>query len=243
MGGEDRFGAMTRSIMDGEDEDAERLARAALAEGLDPMEVITRGFVPGVNAVGRAFGCNEIFLPDLVRAGVAMKAAMKVLEPAIAKRGAARASAGTVVLGTVKGDIHEIGKNLVATMLSANGFQVHDLGVDVPPEAFVDKAREVRAGLVGVSALLTTTMPGQAKVVQLLRAADLQPRVKVIVGGAPVTRDWVGEIGADGFSEDAMGAVHVARELLGIIPDSGTDMAEAAARGTAKGAAAPGGVR
>jgi len=221
MAGDDRFGAMTKSIMDGEDEDAGRLAREALAAGVDPMEAINRGFVPGINAVGQAFGCNEIFLPDLVRAGVAMKAAMKVLEPEIAKRGAARASAGTVVLGTVKGDIHEIGKNLVATMLSANGFQVHDLGVDVPPETFVAKAKELKADLVGVSALLTTTMPGQAKVVQLLREAKLQSRVKVIVGGAPVTRDWVGEIGADGFSEDALGAVHVARELLGAAVKAG----------------------
>jgi methanogenic corrinoid protein MtbC1 len=116
----------------------------------------------------------------------------------------------------VKGDIHEIGKNLVGTMLAANGFQVHDLGVDVSPEAFVSKAKDVKADLIGVSALLTTTMPGQAKIVQMLRAEKLHPRVKVIVGGAPVTREWVSEIGADGFSEDAMGAVQVAQDLLGV---------------------------
>jgi corrinoid protein of di/trimethylamine methyltransferase len=209
------YAAMTKSITEGEDEDAARLAREALAQGVDPMDAITRGFVPGINEVGRAFGCNEIFLPDLVRAGVAMKAAMQVLEPEITRRGAARPTAGTVVLGTVKGDIHEIGKNLVATMLAANGFAVHDLGVDVAPETFVARAREVKADVIGISALLTTTMPGQAKVVALLREANLRGRVKVIVGGAPVTREWVAEIGADGFSEDAMGAVDVARSLVG----------------------------
>lgn len=214
MAGDEIYAAMTKSILEGEDEDAARLAQEAVTSGADPMDAITRGFVPGINEVGRAFGCNEIFLPDLVRAGVAMKAAMKVLEPEIARRGAARASSGTVVLGTVRGDIHEIGKNLVATMLSANGFTVDDLGVDVAPEAFVARAKEVNADIIGISALLTTTMPGQAKVVALLEEADLRARVKVIVGGAPVTREWVAEIGADGFSEDAMGAVEVTRSLL-----------------------------
>jgi corrinoid protein of di/trimethylamine methyltransferase len=215
MAGDEIYAAMTKSILEGEDEDAARLAKEAVTSGADPMDAITRGFVPGINEVGRAFGCNEIFLPDLVRAGVAMKAAMKVLEPEIARRGAARASAGTVVLGTVRGDIHEIGKNLVATMLSANGFTVDDLGVDVAPEAFVARAKEVKADIIGISALLTTTMPGQAKVVALLKEANLHERIKVIVGGAPVTREWVAEIGADGFSEDAMGAVEVTRTLVG----------------------------
>ena len=209
------YAAMTRSITEGEDEDAARLAREALAGGVDPMDAVTHGFVPGINEVGRAFGCCEIFLPDLVRAGVAMKAAMRVLEPEIARRGAVRACTGTVVLGTVKGDIHEIGKNLVATMLAANGFAVHDLGVDVAPEAFVARAGELKADVIAISALLTTTMPGQARVIALLREARLRDRVKVIVGGAPVTREWVEEIGADGFSEDAMGAVEVARALVG----------------------------
>jgi len=217
MAGDEVFAAMTKSILDGEDEDAARLAQEALRSGVNPMDAITRGFMPGINEVGRAFGCNEIFLPDLVRAGVAMKAAMLVLEPEIARRGATRATAGTVVLGTVKGDIHEIGKNLVGTMLSANGFTVHDLGVDVAPEAFVTCAKEVKADVIGVSALLTTTMPGQAKVVALLREMNLAGRVKVIVGGAPVTREWVAEIGADGFSEDAMGAVEVTRDLVATV--------------------------
>jgi methylmalonyl-CoA mutase cobalamin-binding domain/chain len=123
---------------------------------------------------------------------------------------------GRVVIGTVKGDIHEIGKNLVGMMLSASGFEVHDLGVDVPFERFVEKAREVGADIVGVSALLTTTMTGQRNVVAALETAGLRPGVKVMVGGAPVTSGWADEIGADGYSEDAVGAVALARRLMGV---------------------------
>ncbi len=212
----DIYQAMTQSIIDGEPEQAEQLAREALALGLPPLDAINRGFVPGINAVGQEFGCGQMFLPDLVRAGAAMKAAVKALEPEMARLGATRDFVGTVVLGTIKGDIHEIGKNLVATMFTSNGFQVFDLGVDVAPEAFVLKAQEVNANLVGISALLTTTMLGQRKVVEALAQAGLRSRVKVLIGGAPVTRDWAAEIGADGYSEDAIGAVRLAKELLGV---------------------------
>ena len=210
------FQAMTQSIVDGEPEEAERLAREALAQGIAPLDAINHGFVPGINVVGQQFGCGEMFLPDLVRAGAAMKAAVKALEPEMVRLGATRSFVGTIVLGTIKGDIHEIGKNLVATMFTSNGFQVFDLGVDTAPEAFALKAREVNADLVGVSALLTTTMLGQRKVVEALEQAGLRPRVKVLIGGAPVTRDWAAEIGADGYSEDAIGAVRLAKGLLGL---------------------------
>lgn len=210
---EELFETMAQSIIDGEPEDAERLAREALAQGIEPLEAINRGFVPGVDEVGRGFGCGDLFLPDLVRAGAAMKAATKILEPEMLRRGSVRESAGTVVLGTIKGDIHEIGKNLVGTMFTAGGFTVHDLGVDVPFEAFVAKAKEVHADVVGISALLTTTMANQRKVIEALDKAGLRPKVKVFVGGAPVTRGWASEIGADGYAEDAVGAVKVAREL------------------------------
>jgi methanogenic corrinoid protein MtbC1 len=130
------------------------------------------------------------------------------------KRGTARESAGTVVLGTIKGDIHEIGKNLVGTMFTASGFTVHDLGVDVPYVAFVEKAQELNADVVGISALLTTTMANQRRVIEAFEEAGLRAKVKVIVGGAPVTRGWANEIGADGYAEDAIGAVKVARALL-----------------------------
>jgi corrinoid protein of di/trimethylamine methyltransferase len=216
MSGDELFAAMTRSIVEGDEEDAARLAGEALAGGIEPLEAINRGFVPGLNEVGEAFSSRELFLPDLVRAGVAMKRAMGVLGPELTRRGAALASSGTVVIGTVKGDIHEIGKNLVATMMSANGFTVHDLGVDVPPESFIAKAKEVKADIVGLSALLTTTMPQQARVVHLLREARMAPEIKIIVGGASVTRDWVDKIGADGSSMDAVGAVQVAQNLLGV---------------------------
>jgi corrinoid protein of di/trimethylamine methyltransferase len=211
---EELFETMAQSILDGEPEDAERLAREALAQGIEPLEAINHGFVPGMDEVGRGFGCGELFLPDLVRAGAAMKAATKVLEPEMLRRGTVRESAGTVVLGTIKGDIHEIGKNLVGTMFTAGGFTVHDLGVDVPFDAFVEKARDVNANVVGVSALLTTTMANQRKVIEALDKAGLRPKVKVLVGGAPVTRGGANEIGADGYAEDAVGAVKVARELL-----------------------------
>lgn len=209
------FEAMKRCIVEGEADDARRLADQALQLGVPPLQAIELGFVPGINEVGRAFGCQEMYLPDLVRAGEAMKAAMAALQAAVG-RAAARQSAGVVVLGTVKGDIHEIGKNLVGTLLAANGFQVIDLGVDVPPERFVARAREVGADLIGASALLTTTMPGQQAIIRRLEAEGLRGKVRVIVGGAPVTREWVAEIGADGFSEDAMGAVRVASELAGV---------------------------
>jgi methylmalonyl-CoA mutase cobalamin-binding domain/chain len=131
------------------------------------------------------------------------------------RRGATHQSAGIVLLGTIKGDIHEIGKNLVGTMFIANGFQVHDLGVDVAVDTFVAKAKEVKADIVGVSALLTTTMTGQRRVIEALDQAGLRPQVKVMVGGAPVTRKWAEEIGADGYAEDATGAVAVAKKLRG----------------------------
>jgi corrinoid protein of di/trimethylamine methyltransferase len=208
------YEAMRQSIVDGEPEDAERLAREALALGLDPLEAINIGFVPGINDVGKRFGCGEMFLPDLVRAGAAMKVATRILEAEMLQHGAVRPAAGVLVLGTVKGDIHEIGKNLVGTMFTANGYRVHDLGVDVPYERFAAAAAEFGADLVGVSALLTTTMMGQRRVIEALDKVGLRGRVKVLIGGAPVTREWAREIGADGYSEDAAGAVQMAKSLL-----------------------------
>ncbi len=210
------FNAMKQCVIDGDTDQAAALAQKALDLNIDPLEAINKGFVPGVNYVGEQFGAGDMFLPDLVLAGEAMKTAVSILEPEMQKRGSQRQMLGKVVLGTVKGDIHEIGKTLVATMLSASGFQVFDLGVDVPIEKFADKAREVNADIVGVSALLTTTMVGQKSVIEALDDMGLRPRVKVIIGGAPVTRSWADEIGADGYSEDAIGAVAVAKRLVGV---------------------------
>jgi len=207
---------MTRSILDGEAEDAADLARQALAQGLDPLAAINQGYVPGIQQVGQEFSCGDAFLPELVMAGEAMKAAIAVLEPEMARQGVERSLEGRVVIGTVHGDIHDIGKTLVGTLLAAHGFEVHDLGVDVEVTRFVETARAVKADIVGLSALLTTTMVVQRDVIEALEDAGLRPSVRVMVGGAPVTRQWAAEIGAEGYSEDAAGAVQVARQLMAV---------------------------
>lgn len=209
------FKAMAQSIIDGDSDVAVELAQQAITSGIDPLEAITQGYVMGVNQVGASFACGESFLPELVMAGEAMKAAVTTLEPEMARRGTHREVFGKVVLGTVEGDIHEIGKSLVGTMLSASGFQVYDLGVDVSTAKIIAKVREVDASIVGLSALLTTTMVKQKEVIEALEKEGLRGKVKVMVGGAPVTREWVQKIGADGYSEDAIGAVNVAKQLVG----------------------------
>ncbi len=207
------FDQMRQCIIDGDPDLAAELAQKAIDLGIDPVEALNKGFVPGVNYVGEQFGLGEMFLPELVVAGEAMKAAVATLEPEFTKRGTEREILGKVVIGTIEGDIHEIGKTLVATMLSASGFQVYDMGVDVPIMTFVEKAREVNADIVGISALLTTTMVRQKDVVEALEDSGL--KAKVMVGGAPVTQSWAKEIGAAGYSEDAVGAVAVAKSLVG----------------------------
>jgi corrinoid protein of di/trimethylamine methyltransferase len=213
---EDLFKEMAQSIADGEAEKAADLAKQAIAQGIDPLDAINKGFVTGVNYVGDQFSCGNMFLPELVMAGEAMKAAVAVLEPEMTKRGSVRKMLGKVVLCTIEGDIHEIGKTLVGTMLSATGFQVIDMGVDVPVMKVVEKAREVGADIVAMSALLTTTMVHQKDVIEALEDIGLRSKVKVMVGGAPVTQEWVKQIGADGYSEDAIGAARVAKQLLGV---------------------------
>jgi corrinoid protein of di/trimethylamine methyltransferase len=212
---EELFQKMSQSVLDGDSDAAEALAKQAVDAGIDPLDAINKGFVIGVNQVGENFACGNAFLPELVMAGEAMKAAVAVLEPEMKKRGTARKILGKVGLATVQGDIHEIGKTLVGTMLSASGFEVHDLGVDVPSEKILAKVKEVDADLVGLSALLTTTMVKQREVVEALDKEGLRRKVKVMVGGAPVTREWVQKIEADGYSEDAIGAVAVAKQLVG----------------------------
>jgi corrinoid protein of di/trimethylamine methyltransferase len=213
---EELFKTMAQSIIDGETEEAEKLALQAINLGIDPLDAINKGFVVGVNHVGDRFSRGEAFLPELVMAGEAMKTAVNVLEPEMSKQGTERKMLGTVVLGTIEGDIHDIGKTLVGTMLSASGFKVFDLGVDVPVMTLVQKARLENADIIGVSALLTTTMVKQRDVIEALDDLGMRPKVKVLVGGAPVTRQWVDDIGADGFSEDAVGAVAAAKRLLGV---------------------------
>jgi corrinoid protein of di/trimethylamine methyltransferase len=215
MSTDELYQAMSQSVIDGEPEQAEALAQKAVSLDLNPLEVIDHGYTYGMNVLGDRFARGEVFLPHLVMGGEAMKVAIAVLEPELARRQQQRQVLGKVVIGTVAGDIHEIGKSLVATMLSANGFQVFDLGVDVPVSTFVEKAREVEADIVGLSALLTTTMLNQRRVIESFQEAGLREKVKVIVGGAPVSPSWAEEIGADGYSENAVGAVALAKELMG----------------------------
>jgi len=210
----DTLSAMRQSIIDGAPDTASTLAQQALVAGVAPIDAINNGYVPGMHDVGGQFARGQMFLPDMMASAEAMRAAMSVLDPELRRLGTERPMAGVVVLGTTKGDIHEIGKILVGTLLTAHGFQVHDLGVDVAGDKFAAKARELKADIVGVSALLTTTMRNQKTVVEALERDGLRSQVKVMVGGAPVTRRWAEEIGADGYAKDAMSAVALAHELM-----------------------------
>jgi corrinoid protein of di/trimethylamine methyltransferase len=208
---------ITASLVAGEPDAVVDGTRKALAAGAEPLAIIDGGLVPGMRIVGDKYSTGEYFLPNLIVSASAMKQAMAVLEPELKARRQQLKSAGGVVIGTVRGDIHEIGKSLVATMLSANGFEVHDLGVDVPAEKFVATVQATGAVLVGLSALLTTTMGGQKTVVEALRDAGLRDRVRVMVGGAPVTQKWAAEIGADGYAQDAVAAVDLATRLVATV--------------------------
>ena len=212
---EELYKEMAQCIIDGDSDISAELARKSIELNMHPLDAITKGFVIGLNYTGDQFGKGEAFLPELVMAGEAMKAAVAVLEPELLKLGEAREMMGKVVLATVEGDIHEIGKTLVGTMLSASGFEVVDLGVDQPADKIIGKALEIDAQIIGMSALLTTTMVRQREVIEELDKEGLRPRIKVMVGGAPITRDWVEKIKADGYSEDAIGAVKIAKDLVG----------------------------
>jgi trimethylamine corrinoid protein len=203
--------ALSRAVLEGDDRTVVVLAHRALEAGLAPLETIERGLVPGIRRAGELWEEGEYFLPELVGSAQAMKAAMDVMQPALARHGGGR-TLGRVVIGTVHGDIHDIGKTLVGTLLVANGFSVSDEGADVPAERFVARARELDADLVCASALLTTTMAGQRELVETLRAAGL--RARVMVGGAPTSQEWAREIGAHGYADNAVAAVAVARRLV-----------------------------
>ncbi len=208
---EDAVTRLRNAVINYEMETIADLAKQSLKDGVDPLVALEKGLAEGIKTVGEKFGRGEIYLPELVMGAEAMKAALAVLEPAVPK-GKHRSSAGKVLIGTVQDDIHEIGKNLVATMLASNGFEVIDLGVNVAGSDFLKKADEQKPTILAMSALMTTTMPRMAEVITPLKKKD--KKVKVLVGGAPVTDTYAKEIGADGYSGDASGAVDVAKKLV-----------------------------
>ncbi len=197
------------AILNGDAKAAAAVTRAALAQNVPALDLIQQAMVPAMDEVGRRFECQDYFVPELLLSARAMKAALEPLRPLLAASGAQ--PAGTVVIGTVKGDLHDIGKNLVAALLEGGGFEVIDLGVDVAPEKFVATVQETHANIVCLSALLTVTMLSMKAVIEGLRAAGLREHVTVLVGGAPVTRQFAEEIGADGYGENASAAVALAR--------------------------------
>lgn len=209
---EELYSKLAQAVIDGDPETAESLAKQALELGLDPLACINRGLTVGIRRVGELFSSGEYYLPELIIGAEAMKKALHILEPAMLGD-QKREVVAKVVLGTVKGDLHEIGKTLVGTMLTANGFEVIDIGVDKSPEEFIKAIQESGATLVGASALLTTTMQQQRKLIQALVENGLRDRVKVMVGGAPVTESYAREIGADGYAEDAISSVNLAFRL------------------------------
>jgi 5-methyltetrahydrofolate--homocysteine methyltransferase len=206
---EDIYKKLAQAIIDGESEIAVSLSRQALEHGMEPLDCINEGLIKGIQHVGNLFAEGDCYLPELVMSANAMKAALSVLEPAMLA-GQQREIVGKVVLGTVQGDLHEIGKDLVGIMLSANGFQVIDIGVNQPVSEFVKAVKENNATIVGASALLTTTMNEQKKLIEAIKEAGLHAQVKVMVGGAPVNQDYAEKIGADGYAENAVSAVRLA---------------------------------
>mgnify|MGYP001113662384 CR=1 FL=1 len=197
-----------------ETEKTEELVNKALKGGLKPATIIENGLTPGIREVGERFGRGEAFLPELIMAAAAMKSAMKILEPEILKSGTKVKSCGRVLIGTVAGDLHDIGKNIVVAMLQAAQFEVIDLGVDVSCEAFIQKVAELKPNILGLSALLTTTKLAQREVVDALKKAGLRNRVRVMIGGAAVDQEWAREIGADAYAENAVEAVQTATFLM-----------------------------
>ena len=209
----DILGEIADKLTSGDEAGVAELTSKAIEDGLPPKEILNKGLIAGMDVVGQRFKEHEIFLPDVLMAAQAMYAGMDKLKPLLLKEGVT--PLGKVVLGTAQGDLHDIGKNLVGVMLKGAGFQVIDLGNDVSPDRFVETAEKEGAPVVGISALLTTTMPAMGKVVDLVKERGLAGRVKVIVGGAPVTADFAREIGADAYGFDAANAVDRVKELVG----------------------------
>ncbi len=202
------------AILNGDAKTSVAVTKEALAENTDPMDLVTKYMVPAMDEVGRRFECEEYFVPELLLAARAMKGSLELIRPLLMARG--DKPVAKVVIGTVKGDLHDIGKNLVSAMLEGGGFEIIDLGSDVAPEKFVEAVKASGANVVALSALLTVTMPSMKSTIEAFKSAGIREQVKVMVGGAPVTNQYAQEIGADGYSESASSAVHLARKLVGV---------------------------
>lgn len=200
------------AILTGDAKKAEAVTKSALAAGANPSDLLSKYMIPAMDEVGSRFECNEYFVPELLIAARAMKTSLELLTPHLAAAGAK--AVGRVVIGTVQGDLHDIGKNLVASMLEGGGFEVVDLGVDVSPDKFVEAVKEQSGSMLAMSALLTTTMTQMKKVIEALESAGVRKKTKVMIGGAPITQQYADEIGADGYSDNASAAVALARKLV-----------------------------
>jgi trimethylamine corrinoid protein len=203
---------LRQAVLDGDETIVRETTQEAIEKGIDPVEIAEKGLIAGIRVVGEKFERMEVFLTGMMLSAEAMRAGMNVVVSRLPKGSSIKR--GTVVLGTVKGDVHEIGKNIFGALLTASGFDVHDLGSDVPASAFVRKAREVDADLIGASALMTTTLPGQKDIVEYLRSLGARDKHIVLVGGAPASAEWAQEIGADGYAETAVAGVELALKTI-----------------------------
>lgn len=201
------------AIVTGDAKTAKSFTENALAAKVEPIKLVNEAMIPAMDEVGRRFGCNEYFVPELLLAARAMKGALELIRPLLVASGVE--PVGRVAIGTVKGDLHDIGKNLVAAMLEGGGFEVIDLGVNVPPEKFMDAVKDKRVNLIAMSALLTTTMPAMKTTIDAFKNAGMRDQVKFLIGGAPITQKFADDIGADGYSDTAVGAVSLAKKALG----------------------------
>jgi 5-methyltetrahydrofolate--homocysteine methyltransferase len=200
------------AVVSGNAKATQAITQQALAEGVDPLKLVNDYMVPAMDEVGRRFEANEYFVPELLISARAMKASLELIRPILTARG--DKPVGRVAIGTVKGDLHDIGKNLVGSLLEGGGFEVIDLGVNVSPEKFIATVNEKQANIIAMSALLTTTMPSMKTTIDALKQAGVREKVKVLIGGAPITQKYADEIGADGYSENAVGAVALAKKAV-----------------------------
>ncbi len=208
------LGKMAASLIAGKVDEVTELTKEALDGGSSPQDILEQGLLAGMEVVGKRFKANEMFIPEVLRCAKCMHGAMAILRPLLAETGVE--TAGTFVIGTVKGDLHDIGKNLVGMMFEGAGFQVIDLGIDLEPQAFLDALKEHKATLLGMSALLTTTMPKMGETINAIKEAGIRDQVKIMIGGAPVTAEYAKEIGADAYASNAASAVDKGKELLGL---------------------------